>query len=372
MTLLTIDGSTGEGGGQVLRTSLSLSVLLNCPVQFVNIRAGRRQPGLRPQHVQAVKAAATICDAQVTGASEHSTTLLFEPRNPPHAGSYRFDIGTAGSVTLVLQSVLVPLSHAAGPSRVTVTGGTHVAWSPPFDFLKHVYLPALGPLGFQASAHLDRWGFYPQGGGQIDLSVEPYQAPSSPRPGWTFPRQQLGSLHIMSAAANVGNQVTARQAKQAYNRLLDAGFAPDLLQTRLLNPRSPGPGTCLFLLATYQHGQPAGFTGYGRRGYPAERVADDAVDAFLRHHRSDAPVDPHLADQLLLPLVASGHELAYVTSEITPHLMTNAWVIAQFLGPCVTVEGRPGATGTVHIHPPTGLTGRAGGQLAAPPTIRQC
>lgn len=364
MTLLTIDGSTGEGGGQVLRTALSLSVLLNRSVQLVNVRGGRRQPGLRPQHLQAVKAATAICDAQVTGAREHSTTLLFEPRTPPRAGSYRFDIGTAGSATLVMQSVLVPLSQAGGPSQVTVTGGTHVGWSPPFDFLQLVYLPALRSLGFRASAQLDRWGFYPQGGGQIALSVEPYEAPSLPIPGWTQPRGQLNSLHIVSAAANVGNQVTARQAKQAYNRLLDAGFAPNLLHTRLVNPRSPGPGTCLFLLATYQHGQPAGFTGYGRRGYPAERVADDAVDAFLRHHRSDAPVDPHLADQLLLPLVSTGRELTYVTSEITPHLLTNAWVIAQFLGSCVIVEGQPGTGGTVHIRTPSG---QPGGRMAAAP-----
>jgi RNA 3'-terminal phosphate cyclase (ATP) len=368
VTLLTLDGSTGEGGGQVLRTALSLSVLLTRPVQLVNIRAGRHRPGLRPQHVQSIKAAAAICSAQVTGATEHSTTLRFEPGTPPRAGTYRFDIGTAGSASLVLQSILVPLSYASGPSQVVVTGGTHVAWSPAFDYLQQVYLPGLEPLGFQASAQLQRWGFYPQGGGQVMLSVAPHQALSSPMPGWTQPRQQLRSLHILSAAANVGNQVTARQASQAYNRLLDAGFASNLLHTRLLNPQSSGPGTCLFLLATYGPGQQAGFTGYGRRGYPAERVADDAVDAFLHHQRSDAPVDPHLADQLLLPLVASGHDLAFVTSEVTPHLLTNAWVIAQFLGPCVLVEGQPGAPGTVRIQPSPGLASRPDGKSITTPT----
>lgn len=372
MTLLTIDGSIGEGGGQVLRTALSLSALLNHPVELVNIRAGRRQTGLRPQHVQAVRATAALCNADVTGDAEHSTTLLFEPRTPPRAGSYRFDIGTAGSATLLLQCVLIPLSLASGPSEVTVTGGTHVAWSPPFDFLLQVYLPALEPLGFQAQARLNRWGFYPQGGGQIVLSVAPRQAPSPAAPGWAGPRAPLSSLHILSAASLVGNQVTARQANRAHNRLLDAGFPPALLHTRLLNPRAAGPGTCVFLLASYGPGQHAGFTAYGRRGYPAERVADDAVDAFLRHHRSDAAVDPHLADQLLLPLAVSGHSLHFTTSEITGHLVTNAAVIARFLGPCVTVDGALGAPGTVRIDHSPGLPDRPPGQSPASPPALPC
>jgi RNA 3'-terminal phosphate cyclase (ATP) len=151
---------------------------------------------------------------------------------------------------------------------------------------------------------------------------------------------------VLSAATNVGNQVTARQASRAYNRLAAARL-PVTPQTRLLNPPSVGPGTCLFLLAEYEGGARAGFTGYGRQGYPAERVADDAVDAFLAFHASDAPVDPHLADQLILPLAVHGQPVAFRTSQITQHLLTNIWVVEQFLGPRFRVIGQAGEAGEV-------------------------
>jgi RNA 3'-terminal phosphate cyclase (ATP) len=401
--MITIDGSTGEGGGQVLRTALSLAVIFSQPVQIVNIRAGRKQPGMRPQHVQAVRAAATICNARLEGAHEHSRELRFEPQTPPQPGNYHFEIGTAGAATLVLQTVLLPLALANGPSTVVVRGGTHVAWSPPFDYVEQIYLPALAALGIDCRVELVQWGFYPKGGGEIRATIQPSPAlagpdlspalagpdlspalagldlspapagpdlspalaglrpsqpasspalaglrPSQPAPPWTQPRGALASLSILSAAANVGNQVTARQASRAYNRLAAArlGVAP---QTRLLNPPSVGPGTCVFLLAEYESGARAGFTGYGRQGYPAERVADDAIDAFLAHHASDAPVDPHLADQLILPLALLDQPLAFRTSQITQHLLTNVWVVEQFLGPRFTVAGQLDQPGDVQI-----------------------
>jgi RNA 3'-terminal phosphate cyclase len=432
--MLTIDGSTGEGGGQVLRTALSLAVILSQPIQIINIRAGRKQPGLRPQHVQAVRAAAALCNARLEGAHEHSRDLRFEPQTPPQAGSYHFEIGTAGAATLVLQTVLLPLVAAGGPSTVVVRGGTHVAWSPPFDYVEQIYLPALAALGIDCRVELVQWGFYPKGGGEIRATIQPSPAlagpdlspalagldlspalagldlspalagldlspalagldlspalagldlspalagldlspalaglrpsqpapvsppalaglrPSQPAPPWTQPRGELIALSVLSAAANVGNQVTARQASRAYNRLAAARL-PVTPQTRLLNPPSVGPGTCLFLLAEYERGARAGFTGYGRQGYPAERVADDAVDAFLAHHASDAAVDPHLADQLVLPLALLDRPLTFRTSQITQHLLTNIWVVEQFLGPRFTVSGQEGEPGEVRAHP---------------------
>ena len=393
--MLTIDGSTGEGGGQVLRTALSLAAMLGQPVQISNIRAGRKQPGLRPQHVQSVKAAAALCNARLEGAQEHSRELRFEPQTPPQPGGYGFAIGTAGAATLVVQTVLLPLALAGGPSMVTVRGGTHVAWSPPFDYLDQVYLPALAALGIQCRVELAKWGFYPKGGGEIRAAIEsaladpavalaglrpsqhpaalagplptpalragasvlgtgepgsgmvPNLRPSQPPP-WTQPRGELTALSVLSAASNVGNQVTARQASRAYNRLAVARLAV-APQTRLLNPPSVGPGTCVFLLAEYESGARAGFTGYGRQGYPAERVADDAVDAFLAHHASDAPIDPHLADQLILPLALLDQPNAFRTSEITQHLLTNIWVVEQFLGRRFQVDGRLGEAGEVRV-----------------------
>ena len=354
MSLLTIDGSQGEGGGQILRTALSLSAILGRPLRIVNIRAGRKQPGLRPQHVAAVKATAVICNARVEGAKEHSRELLFEPQTPPQAGVYRFEIGTAGSATLLLQTVLIPLALAGGHSQVTVGGGTHVSWSPPFEYLEQVVLPAIAPLGFRAELSLVRWGFYPKGGGKLIADIDgalrpalgsaPKQSLSGPLPTRSRSRGELCALSVQSAAANVGNQVTARQASQAYNRLAAVGLHA---ATHLLNPSSVGPGTCVWILAEYAGGVRAGFSGYGRQGYPAERVADDAVNAFLAFHAGDASVDPHLADQLVLPLCLTGQPIAYRTSEITQHLLTNIWVVAQFLGECFEVAGELGRPGEV-------------------------
>jgi RNA 3'-terminal phosphate cyclase (ATP) len=378
--MLTIDGSTGEGGGQVLRTALSLAAMLGRPIQIINIRAGRKQPGLRPQHVQSVRAAAALCNAQLEGVHEHSHGLRFEPQTPAQAGSYGFEIGTAGAATLVVQTVLLPLALAGGPSTVIVRGGTHVAWSPPFDYVEQVYLPALAALGVPCRVELAKWGFYPKGGGEIRVKIQPPPAlagpsptpalradasvlgtgepgsgmvpnlrPSQAEPWWTQLRGELTALSVLSAAANVGNQVTARQASRAYNRLAAARL-PVTPQTRLLNPPSVGPGTCLFLLAEYEGGARAGFTGYGRQGYPAERVADDAVDAFLAFHGGDAPIDPHLADQLILPLALLNKSLAFRTSQITRHLLTNIWVVEQFLGRRFTVNGQVDEPGEVQAH----------------------
>ena len=346
MSLLTIDGETGEGGGQILRTALSLSAILVQPVQIVNIRAGRKQPGLRPQHVQAGRAAAAICDARTEGLREHSRELFFEPQAPPRPGNYRFEIGTAGAVALVLQTVLVPLSLADQPSRVTVGGGTHVAWSPPYHYLEAVYLPALAALGFDAEIELVKWGFYPKGGGEVRLHVRPHHPPEDISPAWCRARGELELVHILSAASNVGNQVTARQANQAYNRLVSEGLRPE---AQIINPPSRGPGTCVFLTASYHGGVQAGFTGYGRLGYPAERVADDAVDSFLDYHHAGSPVDPYLADQLVLPVSTLGQPLTYETSSITQHLLTNAEVATQFLGDCFQVKGIEGGAGTVEF-----------------------
>lgn len=344
--MITVDGSHGEGGGQILRTSVSLSAILAQPVQIVDIRAGRKQPGLRPQHVQAVKAAGAICNARLEGVEEHSRQLLFEPQTAPQAGAYHFTIGTAGSATLLLQTVLVPLALAGAPSQVTVRGGTHVSWSPPFDYVQRVYAPALAPLGYQADLQLVQWGFYPKGGGEIVATIQPRSAETAGPPAWAQPRGPLASLSVLSAAANVGNQVTARQASQAYNRLATAGL-PAQPQTRLLNPSAAGPGTCVFVLAEYGGGVRAGFTGYGRQGYPAERVADDAVDSFLAFQRSGHAVDPRLADQLILPLALSRQPLSYQTSEITQHLLTNAWVVSQFFGQRFEISGEEGRPGEV-------------------------
>ncbi|MFN2291053.1 MAG: RNA 3'-terminal phosphate cyclase, partial [Anaerolineae bacterium] len=176
--MIVIDGSYGEGGGQVLRTSLALSAITGRPIRMENIRAGRRKPGLMPQHLTGVRAAARICNAQVKGAKLNSLELTFAPQSAPQAGKYTFDVaqvakgGSAGSVSLIFQTVLLPLTLVEGTSRLTLRGGTHVAWSPPYDYLKRVYLPTLARMGVQAKVNIRKWGWYPIGGGEVEATVQ--------------------------------------------------------------------------------------------------------------------------------------------------------------------------------------------------------
>ena len=175
--MIRIDGSHGEGGGQILRTALSLSAITGQAMRIERIRAGRKNSGLRPQHLTAVRAAAAICEAHLEGDEVGSQTLLFEPRQSPRPGYYEFDVreaakgGSAGSVTLIFQTLLLPLALAGGKSEIILRGGTHVAWSPPFHYLQYVYLPAVARLGIEARVELRRWGWYPVGGGEIRAVV---------------------------------------------------------------------------------------------------------------------------------------------------------------------------------------------------------
>ncbi|UCC62087.1 MAG: RNA 3'-phosphate cyclase, partial [Anaerolineae bacterium] len=237
--LLTIDGSYGEGGGQILRSALSLSALLGQPVRLEKIRARRRQPGLRPQHLTAVRALAQICDAEVEGDRLDSRTLTFVPRRPPQAGDYHFNVtdaargGSAGAVSLILQAVLLPLAMAQGDSTIVLEGGTHVAWSPPVHYLQEVYLPAVAPLGVRASVELERWGWYPQGGGRVVCQVEGLGAavalrPDSgqPRPLTPFHRTERGGLRRIagfSATSNLPAHIGRRQRDQAVKLLRSHG-----------------------------------------------------------------------------------------------------------------------------------------------------
>ncbi len=344
MDTLVIDGSYGEGGGQILRTSLSLAAVLQRPIRIERIRAGRPQPGLRPQHLTAVRAIAQICDATLAGDRVGSAELAFHPAHPPRPGHYVFDVsqvagaGSAGSVTLIFQTLLIPLALADGPSRLTLRGGTHVAWSPPFHYLKHVYLPALNRLGIEAEVQLQRWGWYPRGGGEMIAHI-PGRAHLRAH-AFTH-RGELRRLWGISATSHLPAHIRQRQMRRANSRLEAAGFRARI---ELIEAPSIGPGTCLFLCAEHEHIH-AGFIGYGRRGLPAEQVADAAVDALLAYEAASGAADPHLADQLILPLALAGGELT--TTQVTRHLITNIWVVERFLGPHFTLEGEEGEEGQV-------------------------
>ncbi len=329
--MIVIDGSYGEGGGQVLRTSLALAVLTGQTLQIERIRAGRPKPGLAAQHLTAVRAAAAVCDATVSGDEIGSERLHFQPGGPPHAGEYTFDVaqirgaGSAGAVSLVLQTVLLPLAVAPGPSQLTLDGGTHVPWSPPFIYLTEVYLPTLARLGVRATLELKQWGFYPAGGGRLTAQIS--GGVSSIQPLTLTQRGPLKRVWGTAAVANLPSHIPQRMANRARNFLDRAGLKADLEAQRV---RATGPGAGIFVLMEHEHGVRAGFTAYGRKGLPAERVAEAACDDLLRYYRKNAPVDMHLADQLILPCALANGTSRFTTCRVTEHLRTNMWVVEQF------------------------------------------
>ena len=334
--MLHLDGSYGEGGGQILRTSLSLSAMLGAPVRIERIRAGRPKPGLRPQHLTAVQALARITGAEVEGAELQSRELTFKPRTPK-PGNYRFDVaekaGSAGSVTLIAQALLPPLLKSAGPSTLVLRGGTHVPWSPTAHYLLQVFLPALARMGAQVSLTLERWGWYPRGGGELRLSINP--CPGLKGVEWRTAPEPAG-FRAISAASRLPEHVARRQAARLQERL-----GPEL-PVELINAGGLDPGSLVFIW-----GPRAGFSALGARGKPAEQVADEAAyNCFIFRMRRGA-VDPHLADQIVLYLAQARGPSVLATSEITSHLLTNLWVIEQFLGPRFVVRGNLGERGEI-------------------------
>lgn len=349
---LVIDGSHGEGGGQILRTTVALAALLSRPVRIENIRANRRNPGLQAQHLTSIRAAADTCQAELTGAKLGSTMLSFRPTQAPTAGHFAYDVaaarkgGSAGATSLVFQTALLPLSFATGDSEIAIEGGTHVAWSPPYHYLADVFLPAMARLGLDATVSLERWGWYPHGRGLIRAEVRGLGADARLEGLELNERGDLVRLTGFSAVSNLPEHIRERQAKRAEGLLRQAGFDPEIQR---LSPKASGPGTGVYLLAEYEHVM-AAFIGYGRRGKRAEKVAQEAVGAFLAHHATGAAVDPHLADQLILPLAVAASSSSFTTSEITQHLLTNIWVVEQFSDIRVKVEGGTGQIGKVTIH----------------------
>jgi RNA 3'-terminal phosphate cyclase (ATP) len=339
--VIQIDGGQGEGGGQVLRTALTLGVIRGTPVQIRGIRARRKAPGLQAQHLAAVKALVEICGAEAEGVSLDSQTLMFTPgRIRP--GEYDFDIGTAGSVSLVLQAILLPLATSGGTSRVWVTGGTHVPWSPPTDYLQEVLFPALARMGVQARLEVERWGFFPRGGGRICVEIAGRAALSAV----TLVRQPRGgALRGLSAVARLPRSVAERQSVRARERLELAGYAAEFAVREV---DALDPGNFLSLVVEDETGR-AGFSGLGERGKSVEALADDVVERFLEFAGADAGCDSHLADQLIVPMALAAGTSRLTTSRVTSHLLTTIALAQQILGCPVQVIGEIGKPGSVTI-----------------------
>lgn len=338
---IELDGSFGEGGGQILRTSLALSLLTGQPFHLRNVRARRPKPGLQAQHLRSVVAAATIGGAKLRGASLGSTDLVFEP-GEGKAGAYRFEIGTAGATGLVLHTIYLPLAlRGTAPSEVTLTGGTHVTTSPTFHFLDGTWRRYLEMMGLQVSLRLDRPGFYPRGGGIVRAFVQPCPAPR----GLTLGERSEVRITGTSAVAGLDRGIARRQARRATHLLQHAGFQADIGEETW----EGGPGTVV-VLRVETGSVPSIFVGLGARGKPAETVAEEAVAELLAYLQADdSLVDPHSADQLVLPLALAEGRSEYRTTAITRHLTTNIAVIKHFLPRDIDCEGEEGRPGRVVV-----------------------
>lgn len=333
----------GEGGGQVLRSALSLAALTSQEVRIFDIRAKRSKPGLRPQHLKAVEATAKICGGAVEGFERDSQEIVFYP-GEIRPGKYRFEIGTAGSTSLLLQTILLPLSKAAGSSVVTVTGGTHVPFSPCYHYLDLNYLPFLWKMGLDVHLRMEQAGFYPRGGGQVRATVDPVEQIS---PLSLMERGRLLEIRGISGVANLSRNIATRQRRQVIGRL---GRRFSLNDIRILDLPALSPGTFILLLAEFEHSQ-ACYFALGEKGKSAETVADEACRAFEAFVSTEGVIDQYLADQLLLPMAIASGPSEFRTSQVTQHLLTNAEVIRAFLPVEIEIRGELGEPGEVRVVP---------------------
>ncbi|CAN5350409.1 RNA 3'-terminal phosphate cyclase [soil metagenome] len=318
---ITIDGSAGEGGGQILRTSLALSLLTGQPLRIVNIRAGRKKPGLLRQHLTAVLAATNIGDAVTDGAEIGSTELIFRPEKI-RADDYHFAIGTAGSTTLVLQTILPALMLADAPSRVVFEGGTHNPFAPTYDFLSQTFLPQLARFGPDVEARLVRPGFFPAGGGRIEITVTPVK---KLLPFDLKGRGADSHRRVVAHVAALDPRVAERAFEQISKRMRWDRSSFEIVT----HPPECGPGFLISGGVASEHIFET-FTGFGEKGVRAEQVANDVVDQIRRYLACTAPVGEFLADQLLLPLALAGCG-SFRTTGLSLHSRTNIDVIQQFL-----------------------------------------
>ena len=327
MELIELDGSTGEGGGQILRTGLALSMCTGRPVSMQRVRAKRPKPGLMRQHLTCVQAAAAVCGAQAEGAELGSQTLVFVP-GALRAGDYAFNVGTAGSCTLVLQTVLPALMRCAEPSRVTLSGGTHNPMAPPFHFLERSFAPLLRRLGVGLDLELRRLGFYPAGGGEVSAVVQP--TAGGLQPFDLTDRGPVREAYAECFAPALPSAVAVRELAALARAL---GWSREQLRTPAVR-QNEGPGNALLATMAYANVSEV-VTVFGEKGVSAEQVAGALVKEVKTYQASEGALGQHLADQWMLPLalavVERGGAASFTCTEMTEHATTNIGVIEKFL-----------------------------------------
>lgn len=334
--LIEIDGSYGEGGGQILRTSVALSLVTQRPVRIKNIRAKRNKSGLLRQHLTAVLAAAKIGNAELTGAELRSNTLTFRPGKVRH-GKYHFAVGSAGSAALVFQTVLYPLLSTPGKSQIVFEGGTHNQKAPPFDFLERAFLPLLTRMGAKVKLCLHRRGFYPAGGGCMTAEIEGGDL----RPLSLLERGPITSRRARALVANLPANIGNREIKEICKKL---EWTREEAKAEVV--QSDGPGNVVVLEVASEHCAEV-FTGFGARGKRSEEVAREAIRELRAYLDSGVPVGEHLADQLLIPMALAGKG-SFHTVPLTDHTTTNIELVRYLLGVEIDVNTRP-HNGTVRV-----------------------
>ena len=320
---MKLDGSYGEGGGQILRTAVALSAITGNPVEIEDIRKGRPKPGLSAQHVKAVEELARISKARVAGCSLRSTRLSFEP-GKIQGGSYVVDIGTAGSISLFLQCLMPALINAPGTVRIKITGGTDVMWSPPIDYMRFVTLGALRVMGYECDLRLIRRGYYPRGGGCVEAVINPSSLKYA-----NFDTNSSTLIEGISHSSGLPSHVAQRQAASAEKLLGEHGYDP-----KISTEVNDYPSTCSGI--TLWCGN-AGGSALGKPGLKAQKVGVIAAEALLNELRQGAGVDEYLADQLI-PYIALAGGGSFTARTISMHTKTNIWVTERFLAVKFKVE----------------------------------
>ncbi len=338
---VVIDGSFGEGGGQILRTAVALSAITGKPIRIFNIRAKRNPPGLRPQHLTAVKAVAKLSNASTSGLSVGSTEIRFSP-SKIHGGRFEFDAGTAGSTTLILQSLMPVMAFADSSVEAVIKGGTNNPLAPPLEYLENVVLPVLGRMGASFRVRLYRRGFYPKGQGVISASSNPVRMLS---PIKLTGKPRIRKITGLAYSCRLPEHITERMAKTAEKMLREHGYDVEVNRESLQpnNPKcSPDPGTGIILYAWTEDNLVLGVDKLGEKGVPAEKVAEEAVKSMLEEIKAEAPVDSHLGDQLVVWVALADGVSEYETTKLTTHTATAIELCKKLTGAEFEVEGNLG------------------------------
>lgn len=333
MQMIEIDGSHGEGGGQILRTSIALSAVTGDQVRIRNIRAGRQPPGLQPQHVTSIESVAEICGGEVDGLFKGSKEIVFKPGQLV-GGDFEFDVGTAGSISLVITSCLLPGLFSKSRLRLTVKGGTDVRWSPPIDYLRLVHVPVLAEFGGSCGIDVSSRGFYPEGGGEVTADISPVGGLA---PIDLVSQGKVIRIEGVAFAQNLPEHVVSRMKHSALKKLLD--YKEVRVETDLRRGQSTGAG---IVLTAVCERTVLGESALGARGVRSEILGEGCAEDLVETIRSGATVDEHMLDQVLLYMAFAESGSRVLAEELTRHAETNIWAIEQFLGRKFSVSKKDG------------------------------